>query len=1597
MSLKVASTSNGLPILNFNQFTKESNYQDFKERLINYCFTNLRYMATAIRENKAKVFTPLPAPDPNADALTIHNYKKDDEELRKTKDEWIRNNSILLGVILDHLQMSFRQFLEMDSEFINAINEESGIKVWSIITKHVISGTSNETDLMKQKRLNEALNACRQGNSEPDSEFIHRFRQCIKNFPDSGTAAAPENKLQALIFIDNLNNRQHGDFKTYIETQRLQGTAHPDTLDDAITKFNQYVAIITNNTSRTTSTIHHSRKKFFCSYCQMSGHSDSHCFKKNKKNQNSTQQQPPQQTHVIAPTTSTPTDPPSISFPGRGGRGRGRGRGRCRGGRSSFKQNPQNRSNHLTLTSQSSLHEDFASDYPVRVLSLNNRLNMNHIIYDSGAQVSVFKNKDLLENIRNATVPMNIEGIIDGLPIRCNLIGDFLNFGTVYYNEDACANVLSAHQLYKNSSNINFNFANNSYEITDSNDQIFIFEALDDLYILDFEKINKIYTGIISTKDIKLINSINEYREKLGYCSYEKLAQMVRNGTFSFPFGTKDVYDAMRYYGKTIADIKGKSKKKTPQFHPTVELNDLNSIKTQVLEIDIIIVENQHYLVSIALPMKLMSIEYLPTSPKSSSSLKTAIDKHISKFNSHNFTITQIKCDEEPGIIALKNYYSNCNIELLPGSRNNKNTCTPTLDVMIRILKEKVRSIIHSLQYILPLNLLKYCFIYAITRMNMVSSTTSQLAPREILTGRKLNFSKDLRSKFGDIVQIIDPDGDNTLKERSITCITLHPALDEAGSSFFWPLKSNNWNLIKRSIWTITPLNDSIIHYINNLSMNKPHIKLDKSFRSIGSSNKLDDNIIQELYGDIANYQLSLNQRHNALNNLKGNNARNINNTPSNSNINQIDNIFNRNIINDHNINNQVKSNSQNNPNDSNTASQITNDDNNNITTPSATLNNDNVTTPTTTMNNETTLTPVTTIAPTSNNIIPLSTDENNRNQPTDNSPLNSTIINNDTSSTVSTSSDTINNISTSISSHAEDTQQIPNISTTSTSNTSSNNNETTTLKRSTRPNFGKKYEEVIKPLLRKNFNLTVHEALEMDKDPVTNSIISEFNQMNKLNVFEPVDIKSKFNGKYDVIPARMLNKKKVDANGNHIKWKSRLVAGGHLQTCNSFIETSSPTLNISTLNILCNVALNNNMRISCADVIGAYLNSPLTDNIFMRINKTLTPFLIKSNNKYKDYVREDGTILVQLKKALYGLKQSGKLWYNTISSLLMDLKFKKSQHDECLFILKTDKMYILIGLYVDDLFIVSDSESSEKYIIKHLQNNLLGVTLNTGEKIDYLGMKFHITKDKISITMNGLIEKLLEEYKINKSVATPTNANAFKINTKLPLLEESEQKHLHSTIYKLLYLSNRIRPDLSPIINFLCTRANNYTLEDKFKLNRILKYLHGTKNLPLTFTKSNNSNLQIYADASHAIHSDSKGHSGLVIKYNDNLILFKSRKQKINTMSSTESELVCISDSISYIHNILNLFNELKINLVNKTIYQDNMSTIKMIENEKSTSQRTKHINNRYFLVKERIKNYKIQIKYLETENMIADILTKPLYGNLFNKFRNNLLNITE
>jgi len=228
------------------------------------------------------------------------------------------------------------------------------------------------------------------------------------------------------------------------------------------------------------------------------------------------------------------------------------------------------------------------------------------------------------------------------------------------------------------------------------------------------------------------------------------------------------------------------------------------------------------------------------------------------------------------------------------------------------------------------------------------------------------------------------------------------------------------------------------------------------------------------------------------------------------------------------------------------------------------------------------------------------------------------------------------------------------------------------------------------------------------------------------------------------------------------------------------------------------------------------------------------------------------------------------------------------------------------------------------------------------------------------------------------------------------PLLDAPAKARFHTYVAKLLYLANTAHAEINYYVNILCQRVHAPTQADLTKLYRVLGYIKTVVNNVLTFDASCFHDPKVYIDASYATNPDAKSQTGCCIYFGRGAIMCSSSKQSIVTKSSSESELVGLSDRgsevIGFIH-FLEAFN-IKINSV--TFYQDNKSTIRMVHNGKPTGKLARHINIRYFWIRQLLHSGQYRLEHMPTEDMVADVFTKALAPSLFRRFADLVLGIT-
>jgi hypothetical protein len=196
--------------------------------------------------------------------------------------------------------------------------------------------------------------------------------------------------------------------------------------------------------------------------------------------------------------------------------------------------------------------------------------------------------------------------------------------------------------------------------------------------------------------------------------------------------------------------------------------------------------------------------------------------------------------------------------------------------------------------------------------------------------------------------------------------------------------------------------------------------------------------------------------------------------------------------------------------------------------------------------------------------------------------------------------------------------------------------------------------------------------------------------------------------------------------------------------------------------------------------------------------------------------------------------------------------------------------------------------------------------------------------------------------------------------------------------------------------VAYLTTRVRDPGEQDWFKLCKVLGFLKETKDDVLTLSLSNEKEIIWHVDAAFAVHPDMKSHTGATMSLGEGTIQSFSIKQKINTRSSTEAELVALDDVISKIVWTKLFLQEQGVHNIKTVIMRDNQSSMKLENKGKlSSGKRNRHFNIKYFYITDLIEKKEVETRFCTTNNMTADYLTKPVTGGRFHQFRREILNV--
>ena len=514
-------------------------------------------------------------------------------------------------------------------------------------------------------------------------------------------------------------------------------------------------------------------------------------------------------------------------------------------------------------------------------------------------------------------------------------------------------------------------------------------------------------------------------------------------------------------------------------------------------------------------------------------------------------------------------------------------------------------------------------------------------------------------------------------------------------------------------------------------------------------------------------------------------------------------------------------------------------------------------------------------------------------------------------------------------------------------------------------------------------------------------AVTKELSQFNVLNAFTPLDASTlTYDQRKHALASLIFLTEKRDGT-----IKARACANGAPQREHmAKEEVTSPTVSTDATFVLAAIAAHEKRVTATLDLPGAFLHANNDSFVIMKMMGRLAELMVNTAPAmYRKYVIDDSSgkpiLYVQLQKALYGMLKSALLFYRKLVSDLHAMGFELNPYDPCVANKLVDGQQLTVSWHVDDLTLSHATESAIMDVINRLKS-IYG--LNLKEKVgplqEYLGMTFDYTKPgAVEISMDKYIANVIDSFpeQITGVSATPATDKLFAIRQDDRPLPEEQALHFHHVTAQLLYASMRVRRDIQTTVAFLTTRVKSPGEDDWGKLKRVLKYLNGTRHLHLTLSVDSLSSIKWYIDGSHQIHDDCRGHTGSLMTLGHGAISSTSRKQKINTKSSTETELVAVHDKLGDVLWMRYFLECQGYSIDENVIFQDNMSTLSLEKNGRvSGSNRTKHIKAKYYLVQDKYNSHEIDLKYCPTDTMWADVLTKPLQGLKFRQMRAVLMN---
>lgn len=469
-------------------------------------------------------------------------------------------------------------------------------------------------------------------------------------------------------------------------------------------------------------------------------------------------------------------------------------------------------------------------------------------------------------------------------------------------------------------------------------------------------------------------------------------------------------------------------------------------------------------------------------------------------------------------------------------------------------------------------------------------------------------------------------------------------------------------------------------------------------------------------------------------------------------------------------------------------------------------------------------------------------------------------------------------------------------------------------------------------------------------------------------------------------IPCKWVLTVKRNATGDIVRHKARIVIKGFKQQYGvDYAETFSPTARLPYIRALLAHACVHGWELHHVDIDTAFLHGTLKEDVYM-----VQP---------EGYSNGDPNIVCKLNKSLYGLKQAPKVWHDTLKEAFAEFGFTTSMADQCVLIHKekSTKTYALI--YVDDQIITGPDPGMINHIKRLLLGKFPGKDLKEPSLFVGIGIHRDTAAKAIKLTQVRHIDDLVIAFgqSAAKGTSVPMNPDEhinLEPNASEPLSNETKTEYA-SLVGSLLYVALATRPDIQYAVSVLCRFMHNPTRNHLKAALRVLNYLNKTRTFGLLYRLNGNelNSLRItgYSDSNFANDpTDYISTYGFTFQYCGAAISWRSKKQDRIAHSTAEAEFVAASFASKEAMWLKKVLADFDIPGP-ISIAVDNTAALKyMLESEYTP--RNKHVGVHFSALRERAILEDVTFHQIATTDNIADIFTKPLSRQPFERLRSML-----